>query len=47
MRGSDTSSVGITLDLYSLVSPNPRDEVAQKLDVALRKELDKQRKTVN
>ena len=41
------SSVGITLDLYSHVSPNLQDEAAQKLDVALQKELDKRRKTVS
>ena len=29
------SSVGITMDLYSYVSPNLQDEAAQKLDVAL------------
>ena len=37
------SSVGITLDLYSHVSPNLQHEAAQKLDVALQKELGKQR----
>ena len=41
------SSVAITLDLYSHVSPNLQDEAAQKLDVALQKELAKQRKTVS
>ena len=41
------SSVQITLDRYSHVMPNIQEEAAQKIDTALRREIEKQRSKVS